>query len=180
MKTSNDKPDKKTNRLWAPWRIEYIETVSKHEGCIFCDKSAEKDDRKNLIVCRGTHVFVMMNRYPYNNGHLMVVTCRHIGDLCDLNSEEKIELFDMLQCMKKILSAVLNPQGFNIGLNLGRIAGAGIEDHIHFHVVPRWQGDTNFMPVSGHTKVISEALEQTWEKLAKASVEHFNNKKEKQ
>ncbi len=151
--------------LWAPWRIEYIENTSEYEGCIFCDKSKESDDRKNLIVYRGELGFVMMNRYPYNNGHLMVVPYQHTSEFSSLSSEEKLELFNLLEVSLDVLRKVMKPQGFNIGMNLGRLAGAGIADHLHFHIVPRWGGDTNFMPILGHTKVISEGLEQTWEKL---------------
>ena len=151
--------------LWAPWRIEYIENAEEYRGCIFCDKSKEKDDKKNLIVYRGELGFVIMNRYPYNNGHLMVVPYQHTSEISSLSSEEKIELFNLLEISLNVLKKVMKPQGFNIGMNLGRLAGAGIADHLHFHIVPRWGGDTNFMPVVAHTKVISEGLEQTWEKL---------------
>ncbi len=106
-----------------------------------------------------------MNRYPYNNGHLMVVPYQHTSEISSLSSEEKIELFNLLEISLNVLKKVMKPQGFNIGMNLGRLAGAGIADHLHFHIVPRWGGDTNFMPVVAHTKVISEGLEQTWEKL---------------
>ena len=153
--------------LWAPWRMEYIETGDRinAEGCIFCKRAALSDDRRSLIVHRGLSAFVIMNRYPYNSGHLMVVPFRHIGDLAALSESEKKEMFDLLQVSHSVLKSVMKPQGFNIGMNLGRIAGAGIEDHLHFHLVPRWGGDTNFMPVTGHTKVVSEALEAAWEKL---------------
>jgi ATP adenylyltransferase len=154
--------------LCAPWRIEYIENAEKPAGCIFCVKPSEADDRGNLITHRGKSAFVIMNRYPYNNGHLMVVPFRHTADLSGLEDEEKLELFDLLIASQRVLSDVMHPQGFNIGMNLGRPAGAGIADHLHFHVVPRWNGDTNFMPVLGHTKVISEGLDQTWLKLVEA------------
>jgi len=159
--------------LWAPWRIEYITDATKNEGCIFCDKSAEKDDRANLIVYRGKTAFVIMNRYPYNNGHLLIVPNRHTSEMADLSDEEKIELVNLLQYAQDVLQAVMKPQGFNIGMNLGRLAGAGITDHLHFHIVPRWGGDTNFMPIVGHTKVISEALEETRDHLHKAFEERF-------
>jgi ATP adenylyltransferase len=169
--------------LWAPWRIEYIENADRQTGrnppdcnptdCIFCVKPRETDDRANLIVRRGRTAFVIMNRYPYNNGHLMTVPMRHTADLSALGTEEKIELFDLLIESQRILTEVMKPHGFNIGMNLGRPAGAGIEDHLHFHIVPRWNGDTNFMPVLGHVKVVSEGLEQTWLKL----VEAFNKQK---
>lgn len=164
---------KKPNILWAPWRIEYIENASKNEGCIFCELSGEANDRKNLIVHRGELGFVIMNRYPYNNGHLMIVPYQHTSEMTSLCNEEKIELFNFLQLSQEVLMRVMKPQGFNIGMNLGRLAGAGIVDHLHFHLVPRWGGDTNFMPIVGHTKVISEGLEQTWEKLRKAFESHL-------
>ena len=159
--------------LWAPWRLEYITDASKNEGCIFCQKSEEKDDKTNLIVHRGKTAFVIMNKYPYNNGHLLIVPFQHTDEMSSLNDEEKLELFDLLRYAQDVLMEVMKPQGFNIGMNLGRLAGAGITDHLHFHIVPRWGGDTNFMPVVGHTKVISEALEKTGEKLKQAFEERL-------
>ena len=159
--------------LWAPWRIEYIENTTKNEGCIFCEKCTEKDDKTNLIVYRGNTAFVIMNKYPYNNGHLLIVPCQHTANMISLTDDEKIELFNLIQYSQDVLMEVMRPQGFNIGMNLGRLAGAGITGHLHFHIVPRWGGDTNFMPIVGHTKVISEALEKTWAKLKKA----FDNRR---
>lgn len=147
--------------LWAPWRIEYIKNVQEPSGCIFCAYPKQDTDQKNLIVHRGENGFVIMNRYPYNNGHLMVVPYLHTGELNDLTEDVQIELFNLLKNAKDVLTKLMKPQGFNIGMNIGRIAGAGITDHLHFHIVPRWGGDTNFMPVCGHTKIISEALEET-------------------
>lgn len=152
------------DKLWAPWRIEYI-LQPKIEGCIFCTAATENRDQKNLIIHRGEHCFVIMNYYPYNNGHLMVVPYRHIAELEDLSEFENKELMDLLSQCVRVLKQKISPHGFNIGMNLGTVAGAGIKDHLHFHIVPRWNGDTNFMPITGHTKVISEALQQTWEKL---------------
>lgn len=151
--------------MWAPWRIQYIENCDTPEGCIFCDKPRGDNDRGNLIVYRGEVTFVIMNRYPYNNGHLMIVPYRHTCDLASLSRSEQNELFDLLAASSAVLSEVMHPHGFNIGMNLGRVAGAGIADHLHYHIVPRWDGDTNFMPITGHAKVVSEGLEQTWEKL---------------
>lgn len=168
MAGGSNRKNENTEILWAPWRMEYIENADKAEGCIFCDKPREGNDRKNLIVFRGKTGFIIMNRYPYNNGHLMAVPYRHTSELASLLDEEKVELFNFLEFSQKVLDEVMRPHGFNIGMNMGRIAGAGIEDHIHFHIVPRWNGDTNFMPIVGHAKVISEALEQTWAKLKKA------------
>ena len=161
----NRKNRKGPEILWAPWRIEYIENTTESTECIFCDKPKDKDDKKNLIVYRGKLGFVIMNRFPYNNGHLMVVPYQHTSEISSLSSEERIELFNLLEISVNVLRKVMKPQGFNIGMNLGSLAGAGIADHLHFHIVPRWGGDTNFMPVIAHTKVISEGLEQTWEKL---------------
>ena len=164
--SKDQKSDQETRHfLWAPWRMEYIKNADKETACIFCSKPRESDDKANLIVYRGTTAFVMMNRYPYNNGHLMVVPNRHTSRLESLSGNEKLELFDLLIDSQKVLNEVMQPHGYNIGMNLGRTAGAGIVDHLHFHIVPRWDGDTNFMPVVGHTKVISEGLEETWEKL---------------
>ena len=154
--------------LWAPWRMEYIENVNEDKGCIFCVKPAEKNDKKNLIVFRGKTCFVIMNKYPYNNGHLMVVPYKHTSSLSELDEHEMLELFQLINKCSNVLAGLMNPQGFNIGMNLGRVAGAGIADHLHFHIVPRWNGDTNFMPVLGHTKIVSEGLEQTYDKLFKA------------
>ena len=152
--------------LWAPWRMKYIEQP-KENGCIFCDKPAEQDDKKKFILYRGKHSFVIMNIYPYNNAHLMVVPFKHTSELSELSNEERLELMDLLILCQDVLTRSISPHGFNIGMNLGVIAGAGVKDHLHFHIVPRWNGDTNFMPVIGKTDVISEGLEQTWERLKK-------------
>ena len=153
-------------KLWAPWRINYI-MQPKEDGCIFCSKPAEQEteDIKNFILFRGEHSFIIMNYYPYNNGHLMVVPYRHTSDISELNDDENLEMMNLLALCKKSLTEVMAPQGFNIGMNIGETAGAGIKDHLHFHIVPRWNGDTNFMPITGHTKVISEGLTETYEKL---------------
>lgn len=153
--------------LWAPWRIEYI-LSEKQEGCIFCDKPKQQDDQKNLILFRGVRCFVIMNYYPYNNGHVMVVPYRHTADFGDLSDEENMELMRLISKSIQAIKTTMSPHGFNIGMNLGEVAGAGVKDHLHFHVVPRWNGDMNFMPISGHTKVIPEALEETWNKLKQA------------
>ncbi len=151
------------DKLWAPWRMEYIMS-EKPDECIFCAKPRENKDRKNFILYRGKLCFVIMNYYPYNNGHLMVVPYRHTSELTALDEEERAEMFDVVVRAVSVLKAI-NPHGMNIGMNLGRTAGAGIDDHLHFHVVPRWDGDTNFMPVTGHTKVISQGLNETWDVL---------------
>jgi len=150
--------------LWAPWRIEYIKQ-SKEPGCIFCSKPAENQDKKNFIIYRDTTSFVIMNYYPYNNGHLMIVPFRHTSDLAELTADEKLEMMNLLALSKETLTKTMSPHGFNIGMNLGQVAGAGVKDHLHFHIVPRWNGDTNFMPICGHTKVVSEGLTETWDSL---------------
>ncbi len=151
-------------QIWAPWRIEYIQ-MEKPEECILCDKPKQKDDIANYILYRGDKNFVIMNSYPYNPGHLMVVPYRHIANLEELTDEERHEHFDIVSQSVKLLKEIFKPSGFNIGMNIGRVAGAGIDDHIHMHIVPRWQGDTNFMPVIADLRVVPEALAETYEKL---------------
>jgi ATP adenylyltransferase len=158
------------DNLWAPWRMEYI-TRSREEGeepCIFCTSLNQDSDQKNFLLYRGEKSFIILNKFPYNNGHIMVVPNQHTGDLNNLNQEEQVDLFTLIRLSTKALSKVMQPHGFNIGMNLGRVAGAGIEDHVHFHIVPRWDGDTNFMPVISNTKVVSEALEKSFSKLKRA------------
>ena len=154
-------------RLWAPWRVEYV-TAGGSEGCIFCDKLEERRDEDNLILKRGDLGFIMLNAFPYNSGHLMVAPYRHVGDLSDLTDDEMLEIMLLVKLGKEILSRAFRPDGLNIGINLGRTAGAGITDHVHVHVVPRWDGDTNFMPVIANTKVMPDALRATYAKLSKA------------
>jgi ATP adenylyltransferase len=150
--------------LWAPWRVEYIQRATEG-GCILCQKPRENNDEANLILYRGQHNFIILNAFPYNPGHLMVVPYRHIANLQDLGNEEVMELFDIIKKGLGLLKEVMKPTGFNIGLNVGKVAGAGMAEHLHTHIVPRWQGDTNFMPVLSDTKVVSEALSATYEKL---------------
>lgn len=150
--------------LWALWRMEYI-LNEKEKGCIFCQKPNQRRDRENLLLYRGKYNLVMMNLYPYNPGHLMVAPYRHINRLDMLNDEEMLEHFRLVDRCVTVLREAMNPDGFNIGLNLGKVAGAGIEDHIHTHIVPRWNGDTNFMPVISDTRVVPEALDATYAKL---------------
>ncbi len=152
--------------LWAPWRIEYIRrNKSDDDGCIFCEKSSEKDDEKNLIVYRGETMFILLNLFPYNNGHLMIAPYRHTPDFLSLSDEECRELTELTKLSLRALEICLKPQGYNIGINLGSVSGAGIADHLHKHIVPRWMGDTNFMPVTGHTKVMLHGLKETWREL---------------
>ncbi len=158
------------NKLWAPWRIEYI-TNPKEEGCFLCNYPKEQNDVDRLILYRGKYSFVIMNFYPYNNGHLMIAPYQHTSEISDLDTDTRIEIFGLLDKSVAILRETINAEGFNIGLNLGAVAGAGIKDHLHWHIVPRWQGDTNFMPVLGHTKVLSEGLKETYMKLRKKFAE---------
>ncbi len=155
--------------LWAPWRMEYIE-APKPDGCIFClfpAEQGEEADRRNLVVHRSAHSFTMLNRFPYNSGHIMVVPRTHVAQLEDLSSEVFGDLHDELRRAIAVVRKVYQPEGVNVGMNLGRVAGAGIEEHLHYHVVPRWGGDTNFMPVLAGTKVIVEHLDTTWERIRK-------------
>lgn len=149
--------------LWAPWRMEYINSQSK--GCIFCVFPREPHDEENLILARGRLCFVMMNRFPYNVGHIMVAPYAHVPSLLELDDGATQELMAVLKRSLSCLNAMLRPQGFNVGINLGRAAGAGFDQHLHVHVVPRWVGDTNFMPVLGDTKVLPESLSATYQKL---------------
>jgi len=157
-------------RLWAPWRLAYVE-IRQPEGCLFCTKPAQGDDEEQLIVLRGERCFVLLNLYPYNNGHVMIAPYRHVGSLPDLTAEEGAEMIALAQRMVRALAHAYHPDGYNLGMNLGRAAGAGVPDHLHLHVVPRWNGDTNFMPVIGETKVLPETLQGTVRKLRQALAE---------
>ncbi len=152
-------------QIWAPWRLEYIQ-AEKSSGCIFCAALAEPDERRSLVVARGQQCFVIMNRFPYNTGHVMIVPNRHRSRLDGLDDQELAELLRYTDYCVRVQERVLRPEGYNIGMNLGRAAGAGIDDHLHVHVVPRWVGDTNFMPVLGDVKVIPEHLQATHRRLA--------------
>ena len=152
------------DRLWAPWRIDYIKS-EKEKGCIFCDKPAEGDDHSMLILYRGENSFVIMNLYPYNNGHLMIAPYQHTDSTHELNSSSRSEIMELADQIMTIQKNIMNADGFNYGANIGYSGGAGIADHIHFHIVPRWTGDTNFMPVLGHTKVQMQGLQETYNDL---------------
>jgi len=152
------------NRIWSPWRMEYIQG-EKPEGCIFCDKPQEQGDLENLILYRGTHCYVMLNRYPYNNGHLMVIPYQHVDTPRHLPPEALAEMMTLVNTSLEVLEEAMHPDGYNVGMNLGASAGAGIKDHVHMHVVPRWTGDTSFMPVIGDTRVIVESLRACYDKL---------------
>jgi ATP adenylyltransferase len=145
--------------------MQYVGSTGGDGGCVFCDHLAEDDDDRANILFRGTEVFVILNAFPYNTGHLMVAPNRHVGDVADMEATERSELFDVTCKAIEIVRAAMNAHGFNTGMNLGQVAGAGIPGHVHMHVVPRWGGDTNFMPVIGDTKVLPEMLAETAAKL---------------
>jgi ATP adenylyltransferase len=157
------------NKLWSPWRSQYIDSFnnkSEEDGCVFCEMTnKDPDDLSNLIVDKGALTFTVLNLYPYNNGHLMIVPYRHTSEFISLTDSENNEIMNKMRIAYNALQDILHPEGFNMGLNLGRVAGAGIHEHIHFHIVPRWNGDTNFMPVLGEVKVISQDLIETKKKL---------------
>lgn len=150
--------------LWAPWRIDYI-LGPKPDACVFCLPEHSKEDAKRLVLHRAKHCFVIMNRFPYSSGHLMVTPYRHVDTMTDLSPEESYEIMDYLRLSSDILQQVFHPQGINVGLNQGEAAGAGIEEHLHFHLVPRWTGDHSFMAVSASTTVLPEHLDATHAKL---------------
>ena len=156
-------------RIWAPWRIEYI-TKPKGDACILCQKPGQRNDELSLVLYRGQYNFIMLNAFPYSLGHLMVAPYRHIANMEDLTDAESAEHFGLVKKSLILLKQVLRPDGFNVGLNIGKVAGAGIEGHLHTHIVPRWQGDVNFMPVLSHTRVMPEALAATYGKLRDALV----------
>jgi len=152
--------------LWAPWRKPYLEKGVETRDCILCQKPKENEDRKNLILYRGQYCFILLNLFPYNNGHLMIAPYRHLDCLTSLNNQEVLEMIELAQKSERVLGKALSAEGFNLGMNLGKVAGAGIADHIHLHIVPRWAGDTNFLPILGDTKVISERVDSTFERLS--------------
>ena len=151
--------------LWTPWRYRYIADAKKDDHCIFCDALGAHDDRKTLIVLRGTKNFVILNRYPYTNGHAMVVPYEHVADLARADAETLAEMMALAQHVQKALGKTYTPEGYNLGMNLGRAAGAGVTGHLHLHVLPRWSGDSNFMTVVAETRVEPEDLSTTYEKL---------------
>jgi ATP adenylyltransferase len=156
-----------TKPLWAPWRLEYVGSAEEQAGCIFC-AAREGADEEGLVVRRGARAFVLLNKFPYASGHLLVGPLRHVGGLDELDDEEVLEVHRLAGQGMGALAEVYSPQGYNLGWNLGRIAGAGITDHVHLHLVPRWAGDTNFMPVLADVKVLPEHLSETRRKLAEA------------
>ncbi len=158
-------------QLWAPWRMAYIAEASKDEGCIFCTKYRESDLRSALVLAQTEHSVVMMNKYPYNNGHLLIAPKPHENNLAQLPDTVYREVNEVLRQAVQVLRGALNPGGINVGMNLGKCAGAGIEAHLHWHIVPRWEGDTNFMPVIGETRVMPQYLLDSFDQLQP----YFNN-----
>ncbi len=154
--------------LWSPWRMEYIENHFNEPGCVFCKALEHEDGPENLIVYRGQRAFVMLNRYPYTTGHLMVIPYKHESDLAALEAATRAEMMELTVQAIAVLREVYHPQAFNVGMNLGAAAGAGIAAHLHMHVVPRWSGDTNFMSTLAHTRVLPEALEDTYKRVRSA------------
>lgn len=156
--------------LWAPWRIKYIQGLAQPSGCFLCDYlSKPRQDRENLVLWRAKHGFVVFNRFPYNNGHLLVSPNRHIADFSDASDDELLCMMRLTRDCQKVLTLAVAPHGFNVGMNFGRCAGAGLPDHVHIHVVPRWNGDTNYMHVCSDTDVISQGLFELYDKLAEIS-----------
>ena len=157
-------------RIWAPWRYSYIKRLSKG-SCIFCQKGKSSSDSKNYILKRSRYSFIILNIFPYNNGHLMVAPNRHVKSTSSLNPQERLDLFNMIDEACRLLDKTMRPMGYNIGINMGRAAGAGYAGHLHVHIVPRWNGDTNFMPVIAQTKVLPESLNSVYKRLKKCLLE---------
>ena len=154
------------DKLWAPWRIKYIHQ-KKTKGCVFCKAHKARTDSKNFIILRSWHCYAILNTFPYNNGHILIVSNRHVRSLERLSDHELLDMNKTLIKVKSVLKKILNPEGFNIGINIGKLAGAGVEKHLHIHLVPRWAGDTNFMPVTADTKLISQSLKELYKKIKK-------------
>lgn len=153
--------------LWAPWRIAYIQENPEKNGCFLCNAFQDNQDEKHLVVYRGEECFCILNKYPYNSGHLMVVPNKHKADISDLTDQEMMKIMKLTRDMKELLTTMMKPEGFNIGVNLGKSAGAGLIGHVHLHIVPRWSGDTNFMPVISDVKVIPQSLEDLYKEFKK-------------
>ncbi len=161
-------------RLWSPWRSQYIQTFGtekEYSGCVFCDARDSGDDDNRYVIKRHTLCLTIMNLYPYNSGHILIVPNQHVGSFKELDEQSYAEMFMLIPKWTQVLDETMHPQGYNIGTNVGRTAGAGIDHHVHMHIVPRWNGDVNFMPAIGETKVISEALHDTMLKMRTT----FNN-----
>ena len=166
--------ERERENIWAPWRIGYIVNIDKNDdGCFLCDNIADvDDDQDNYVLWRSQHSVVVFNHYPYNNGHMLIVPQRHIADLSEATDEEMLDLMRLVREAQKCLSLAINPQGFNVGLNAGRCAGAGLPGHLHVHIVPRWNGDTNFMSICSDTEVISQSMRELFDQLKETSEEH--------
>lgn len=158
-------------RIWAPWRQSYVSNAKSDKSCIFCPDHAGKHDRERLILARSDYSLMMLNRYPYTGGHLMVAPLRHAAELDDLSDGELLDLMHLLRRGRALLKRVASPDGFNVGINLGKAAGAGVEEHLHIHIVPRWNGDSNFMTVVGDVRVIPDGLTEAYERLSAALAE---------
>ncbi len=154
-------------QLWSPWRMKYIENHIKEKGCVFCIAQAKTDGMENLIAFRGERAYVILNRYPYTSGHLMVIPFEHKPNLEELDPATRAEMMELTSRCTTVLKNIYKPQGFNVGVNIGEAAGAGVAAHVHIHIVPRWQGDTNFMSSVGETRVLPEALEETYQRVKK-------------
>lgn len=154
--------------IWSPWRMAYIQGKNKEAGCVFCAEAGKLDDPENLIVKRGQRAYIILNRYPYTSGHLLVVPYDHQPTLSDLDAETRAELMELVNEGILVLESIYKPQGYNVGINIGEAAGAGITGHIHMHIVPRWGGDTNFISSLGNTRVLPESLEETYRRLREA------------
>jgi ATP adenylyltransferase len=155
-------------RLWSPWRMAYIRSAHEARGCLFCRIRRSRVDRANLVLARRPHGLLVLNRYPYNPGHLMVAVARHVDAFHRLTDAERADVIDLVGLAERALAAEYRPHGVNVGVNLGRVAGAGVAGHLHLHLVPRWNGDTNFMPIVGGTRVLPESLSRTWSRLRRA------------
>ncbi len=157
------------DRLWRPWRLGYVSNIerTRDEECIFCSKPSEEDELTALILHRGEAAYIIMNLFPYNTGHVMVAPYRHVGAIEELTPSESSEIIELTTLAVRAIKQEMKPQGFNLGMNLGKAAGAGFADHLHMHVVPRWQGDTNFMPVVGQSKVMPETVEDSYRRLSR-------------
>ncbi len=152
-------------QVWSPWRMTYIENHKKEEGCVFCNAQAKADSTENLIAFRGQNAYVILNRYPYTSGHLMTIPFDHKSNLEDLNTETRAEMMELTSRCTTILRKIYKTESFNVGINIGEAAGAGVLGHVHIHIVPRWAGDTNFMSAIGETRVLPESLEDTYKKV---------------
>ena len=162
--------------LWSPWRMEYIQRDKTHSGCVFCDAADSQKDKENLVVYRSTHAYAILNKYPYNTGHGLVVPFSHVPSYEDLTPEERFDMMELLNQFTHVLRVVYQPEAFNIGANIGSAAGAGIAPHVHFHLLPRWAGDTNFLTTITQTRVIPEELCVTYRKLSEAWHNEFPEK----